>query len=133
MFEDINKQLAATAQALGEAVNTAFINGEQEIFKRIAEKVNEKGFNSENMKDHFDLGLNQLELNEANGLIVNQAYIVGDKETKKVLCAYRLEVIYTPQGILKDNQLHLSVNGRVEEVTKYFFYPEDDESLFEQE
>lgn len=132
MFERMSERLALTAKAIGESAMNAVKEGEQDIFKRIGLIVKERGISDEQIKEFFDIGFIDLlkDGETPEGMLTNQIYIFGDRETKKVLAAYRLEITYTPNGILKGGFLEIGIETKIEDVQKHFFYPEDDESLF---
>lgn len=129
-MENLIKQLNRAGKMLAAAIEQAAEKGEEKIITLISEEVYRRGYEESQIEEFFDLSRQSLETNPEEGILVNDVYIIGEKEVKKVIKAYRLEVSYRPEGFSNEQGLVMKVRGRVEEVTESFFYPEDDESIF---
>jgi hypothetical protein len=129
-MKNLIKQLNRAGESLVNAVNIARFQAEEQALDLIAEEIHKRGYETESVEKYFDFARQQLETNPTEGLLVNEVLIAGEKSTKKVIAAYRLEVSYKPEGFNDQQAIVMKIRGRVQEVTESFLYPEDDESLF---
>lgn len=129
-MEELIKQLNRAGKKLAVTIDQAREHAEDKILTLMSEELYQRGYEVNKLDEYFDFSRQSLEINEGEGLLIHEAFIVGEKETKKVLKAYRLEISYKPEGFDSEKGLVMKVRGRVEDVTESFFYPEDDDSLF---
>lgn len=129
-MDDVMKQLNRAGKILAAAIAEARLKAENQIFEKIDEELYKRGYESETADQFIDFGLQSLEKNEEEGVLIHEVFIVGEKATKKVIAAYRMEISYKPEGFSNEKALVMKVRGRVEEVTNSFVYPEDDESIY---
>lgn len=130
MFEKMQAQLKKTAEAVAKAVNKSEAEAEERITQLILLKFEELGIKEEEIKERFEVAVQPLQRRALEGVLVNDAYIVGEKQTKKVIVAFILKIEYTPQGFLTAGEMKIEVQTTIEEATDSFFYPEDDDILF---
>ena len=123
-MDKLIKQLNRAGKALANAVKEAEAMAEEKIMTLIAEEVYLRGYEVEQIQDHFDLSRQDLGIDLENGLLKNEAFIIGEKATKQIIAAYRLEVSYRPEGF-DENKLVMKVRGRVEDIKESISYPEN--------
>jgi hypothetical protein len=128
-MKNLSKQIEQAGRALGFAVKEAVRNAEETIFEDF-EKIAEEGqIDHKDLKNHFDFAQMPIQEDRQEGVLVHDAYIMGDKKTKKVLSAFILKVTHKPKGFDSEGAIVIAVNCTVEEASDSFAYPEDDDSL----
>lgn len=131
MFKRLLKQLEGAADALAVEAAEHATGCQGKIMNFIEEdlkKLGEDPKDLKTLKDKYHLTIQELKREE--GVLIAEAYIVGDKEAKKVVSAYVLKITYKPNGFTMKDALEFEIRATVEEATKSFFYPEDDDSIF---
>jgi hypothetical protein len=132
-MDELLKNIKVAAEVIGESIANSRAAAQEEILEKLDAIVQSKGFTPEDtdkVQETFDLTIQKLQDNPKEGLLVCEAYVLGEKATKTVLAAHVLRIHYTPQGFMSGGQMAIAVHTTVEDATESFFYPESDESIF---